>query len=53
MVAVKNEEKNIARCINSMLRQTYKDKETIVVNDGSTDRTLEIDDMKGWQNHSY
>src|SRR3989344_5346094 len=42
MVAVKNEEKNISRCIDSMLRQTYENKEIIVVNDASTDGTLKI-----------
>jgi len=42
MVAVKDEEKNISRCIDSMLRQTYVQKEIIVVNDGSTDGTLAI-----------
>ena len=42
MVAVKNEEKNISRCIDSMLRQSYVNKEVIVVNDGSTDGTLKI-----------
>lgn len=42
MVAVKNEEEHIARCIDSMLRQTYKKREIIVVNDASTDNTLDV-----------
>ncbi len=42
MVAVKNEEKNISRCIDAMLRQTYEHKEIIVVNDASTDGTLKV-----------
>ena len=39
MVAVHNEEKNISRCIASILAQSYKNKEVIVVNDASTDNT--------------
>lgn len=42
MVAVMNEEKNIAKCIDSIISQSYQDKEIIVVNDASTDNTLEI-----------
>ncbi len=42
MVAVRNEEKNISRCMDSMLVQSYENKEIIVVNDASTDNTLRI-----------
>lgn len=37
-----NREKTIRRCVDSVLRQTYEVSEIIVVDDGSTDRTLEI-----------
>jgi len=41
-MAVYNEEKNISRAIDSILSQTMTDLELIIVNDGSTDHTLEI-----------
>lgn len=37
-----NCEDTIGRCIESILSLTYSNKEIIIVNDGSTDRTLEI-----------
>lgn len=37
-----NMEKYIARCLESVVSQDYDNIEAIVVNDGSTDRTLEI-----------
>jgi glycosyltransferase involved in cell wall biosynthesis len=37
-----NEENNIGRAIESILNQTYRDFEFIIINDGSTDRTEEI-----------
>ncbi|MDP9489221.1 MAG: glycosyltransferase [Thermoproteota archaeon] len=42
VVPAKNEEKNIRNCVQSCLNQTYKNKEIIVVNDGSTDKTGEV-----------
>jgi len=37
-----NEEKHIKKCIDSVIRQTYKNLEIVVINDGSTDNTLSI-----------
>jgi len=37
-----NEEKYIAKCLYSLLRQSYSPLEIIAVNDGSTDRSAEI-----------
>ena len=39
---------NIEKCLNSLVQQTLKDIEIIVVNDGSTDTTL--DKIKEWAN---
>ena len=37
-----NEEKVISGCLESLSKQTFKDLEIIVVDDGSTDKTLNI-----------
>ncbi len=42
IVAAYNVEAYIKKCILSILNQTFKNLEVIVVNDGSTDATLEI-----------
>lgn len=42
VIPVKNEEENIENCVRSALDQTYRKKEIIVINDGSTDRTGSI-----------
>lgn len=42
LIPARNEEKNIQVCLDSCLTQTYANKEIIVLNDNSTDRTLEI-----------
>jgi chlorobactene glucosyltransferase len=42
MVPARNEEANIERCLDSLLRQSYSDYEIIVLDDHSEDRTWEI-----------
>jgi len=37
-----NEEKFISACLDSLLKQTYTNFEAIMIDDGSTDKTLEI-----------
>jgi hyaluronan synthase len=47
VVPVKNEEADITMCIQSCINQTYKKKEIIVIDDGSTDKTGSIlDEIK-------
>jgi chlorobactene glucosyltransferase len=42
IVPARNEQDNIERCLRSLLAQNYPHFEVIVVNDNSTDNTLEI-----------
>lgn len=42
IVPAYNEEKNIARCLDSILNQTFTDFEVLCVDDGSTDKTFDI-----------
>lgn len=42
LIPARNEEANIARCLDSLLGQTYEDYEIIVLDDQSTDGTWEI-----------
>ena len=40
IVPVYNSEKYIDKCLDSILNQTYKDLEIVLVNDGSNDQSL-------------
>lgn len=42
LIPARNEENNIAACIYSVLDQSYRNIEVIVLDDNSTDRTFEI-----------
>lgn len=42
IIAVFNAEKFLQQCINSVTNQTYTNKQLIVIDGGSTDKTLEI-----------
>lgn len=42
LIPVYNSEKHIARCIKSIINQTYSNIEIVIVNDGSTDGTQNI-----------
>jgi chlorobactene glucosyltransferase len=42
IVPARNEERNIRRCVTSLLEQDYPACEVLVVNDGSTDRTAAV-----------
>lgn len=42
IIPVYNVEKYIVKCLDSVLNQTYKDFEVIVVNDGTTDKSIEM-----------
>lgn len=45
IIPVKNEEENIENCVQSVINSSYKNKEIIVVNDGSSDQTTNILDQ--------
>ncbi len=42
IIPVYNGEQFLCRCIDSIINQTYKNYEIIIINDGSTDRTKQI-----------
>ena len=42
IIPVYNAEKTIEKCISSILKQTYKDYELLLIDDGSTDNSLKV-----------
>lgn len=48
IVPIYNSENDLEKCIESIINQTYKNLEIILVNDGSTDNSLEI--CRKWEN---
>ena len=42
LIPARNEERNIERCLNSLRNQLYRNYEILVLNDNSTDGTLQI-----------
>lgn len=42
IINVYNGEKYIKKCLDSVIKQTYKNLEILIINDGSTDKTIEI-----------
>ena len=42
IITVYNLEKYVSKCIESVINQSYKNLEIIIVNDGSTDKSLDI-----------
>lgn len=42
VIAAYNEEERLDKCIHSILQQTYQNFEIVIINDGSTDGTVEI-----------
>ena len=49
LVSVYNEEEFVGRCLDSLLNQTYQNRELIIVNDGSSDGTKER--LEAYQEH--
>ena len=50
IISVYNTEKYIEKCVDSILDQTYKEIEIILVNDGSKDKSREI--LKKYEKNS-
>ena len=49
LMPVHNTEKYVAEAVSSILRQTFKEFELLVINDGSTDKSMDI--MRAFNDH--
>ena len=50
IVPVYNVEEYLQKCVDSIIKQTYQNIEIILVDDGSTDRTVEVAKELGIKN---
>ena len=54
IIPVYNTSKYLKKCLNSVIDQTYKNYNVIIVNDGSTDNSLDIiNSVKSFSTLSY
>lgn len=53
IITTKNEEQTIVRLLNSLKKQSYKNKEVIVVDNNSTDKTQEVVKKMGVKVYSF
>lgn len=53
LIPAYNAEKYICRCLDSLLMQTFKNFELLIVNDGSTDKTQTLLENYANRFHDY
>ena len=52
VIPLYNKELSVKNTIQSVLNQTFQEFEIVIVNDGSTDKSLEIVEMQDYKKHS-
>ena len=53
VIRTKNEERWISSCLDAVFKQSYKNFEVIIVDNGSTDKTIEIAKSFGQKVHLF